>query len=110
MPYSTARRFRTGSAPGSPRHTGQTCVFGGAPKRVLQPQKILLAVRSCAWISRPITGSKLVNATRWMLTGEVGLILFQICLLEFSIRHSAFAVDSRQTCACGPAAAISGAA
>ena len=30
---STARRFSTGSAPGSPRQTGQTCVFGGAPKR-----------------------------------------------------------------------------
>jgi hypothetical protein len=28
--------------------TGQTCVFGGAPKAVLQPQKIFVRVRSCA--------------------------------------------------------------
>ena len=33
-------------------------VPGGAPKVVGHPQKILLAVRSCAWISRPMTGSK----------------------------------------------------
>ena len=45
---STARRLRTGNAPGSPKQTGQTFVFGGAPNRVLQPQKILLAVSSCA--------------------------------------------------------------
>jgi hypothetical protein len=32
-------------------------VFGGAPNAVLQPQKIFEAVRSWAWISRPITGS-----------------------------------------------------
>src|SRR4051812_29627753 len=55
---STAARFNTGSAPGRPRHTGQTCEFGGAPNAVLQPQKILDAVSSCAWISRPTTGSK----------------------------------------------------
>jgi hypothetical protein len=33
-------------------------VFGAAPNTVLHPQKILLAVRSCAWISRPIVGSR----------------------------------------------------
>ena len=54
---STARRFRTGSAPGSPRQTGQTWVFGAAPNAALQPQKIFDAVRSWAWISSPITGS-----------------------------------------------------
>ena len=54
---STAARFSTGSAPGSPRHTGQTCVLGGAPNAVLQPQKIFDAVSSCAWISRPMTAS-----------------------------------------------------
>jgi hypothetical protein len=45
---STADRFKTGSAPGNPIHTGHTCVFGGAPNAVLQPQKILDAVRRCA--------------------------------------------------------------
>ena len=28
---SMARRFSTGSVPGSPMHTGQTSVLGGAP-------------------------------------------------------------------------------
>ena len=41
-----------------PRQTGQTWVFGGAPNSVLQPQKIFVFVNSCAWISRPMTGSK----------------------------------------------------
>ena len=52
----TARSFRTGSTPGSPRQTGHTCVFAGAPNRVEQEQKILLSVLSCAWTSRPMTG------------------------------------------------------
>src|SRR2546430_268708 len=43
--------------PGRPRHTGQTFEFGGSPKRVEQPQKILVLVRSCTWTSRPMTGS-----------------------------------------------------
>jgi hypothetical protein len=43
-----------------PRHTGQTCEFGGAPNDVLQPQKIFVRVCSWAWISSPMTGS---NAT-----------------------------------------------
>src|SRR5437763_1427732 len=55
---STAAWFSTGSAPGNPRHTGQPCVFGAAPNAVLQPQKILDAVRRCAWISSPMTASK----------------------------------------------------
>src|ERR1700722_18317825 len=59
---STARRFSTGSAPGKPRHTGQTLVFGGSPKCVEQEQKILLAVRSWTCTSRPITGSYLARA------------------------------------------------
>ena len=54
---STARRFKTGSAPGIPRHTGQTLVFGAAPKAVEHPQKIFVFVRSWAWISSPMTGS-----------------------------------------------------
>ncbi len=39
-PSSTAIRFKTGSAPGRPRQTGQMFVFGAAPNAVLQPQKI----------------------------------------------------------------------
>src|SRR5271170_5117185 len=54
---STACRFRTGSAPGNPRHTGQTLVLGEAPKLVGHPQKILVRVASWTWTSRPITGS-----------------------------------------------------
>ena len=38
----------SGNAPGSPMHTGNTCVLGGAPNAVLQTQKILDAVSSCA--------------------------------------------------------------
>ncbi len=49
----------TGNAPGSPMHTGQTLVLGGAPKLVGHPQKILLAVASCTCTSRPTTGSYL---------------------------------------------------
>ena len=57
MASSTACRLSTGSAPGSPRQTGQTLVFGGAPKLVGQPQKILVAVASWTWTSSPMTGS-----------------------------------------------------
>src|ERR1700757_2399365 len=59
---STALRFSTGRAPGSPRHTGHTFVLGGSPKRVEQEQKILLAVRSWTWTSSPITGSYFARA------------------------------------------------
>src|SRR5207237_3650789 len=55
--YSTAFLLSTGSAPGNPRQTGQTLVLGGAPKRVEQPQKILVWVSSCTCTSRPMTGS-----------------------------------------------------
>src|ERR1035438_3766966 len=54
---STAFLFNTGKAPGSPRQTGQTLVFGGSPKRVEQEQKIFDAVSSCTWTSSPMTGS-----------------------------------------------------
>jgi hypothetical protein len=57
MAKSTAARFSTGNAPGSPRHTGHTCVLGSPPKAALQPQKIFDAVSSCAWISSPMTAS-----------------------------------------------------
>ncbi len=54
---STAFLLSTGRAPGIPRQTGQTLVLGGAPKRVEQEQKILVAVRSWTWTSSPMTGS-----------------------------------------------------
>src|SRR6202043_759718 len=54
---STAFRFSTGKAPGSPRHTGHTFVFGGLPKRVEQEQKIFDSVSSWTWTSSPMTGS-----------------------------------------------------
>src|SRR5260221_4674382 len=54
---STAFRFNTGSAPGSPRQTGQTLVLGGAPKLVEQAQKIFDAVSNWTCTSSPITGS-----------------------------------------------------
>src|SRR6266404_3400010 len=54
---STAFRFSTGKAPGSPRHTGHTLVFGRSPKRVEHEQKIFDAVSSCTWTSSPMTGS-----------------------------------------------------
>src|SRR5690242_20402356 len=57
MAISTARLLRTGSVPGRPRQTGQTLVFGGSPKRVEQPQKIFVRVRSWTWTSKPMTGS-----------------------------------------------------
>src|SRR5208282_3141967 len=56
---STAFLFNTGNAPGSPRQTGHTFVFGGSPKRVEQEQKIFEAVSSCTWTSSPMTGSYL---------------------------------------------------
>src|SRR6266446_10241303 len=65
---STAARFSAGSAPGRPRHTGHTCVLGGAPNAVEQEQKILLWVSSCACTSSPMTGSQ-----SWMLMAPPGL-------------------------------------
>src|SRR5437588_8117882 len=56
-PKWTARSFATGRLPGSPRQTAHACVFGSSPKDSSQPQNILVAVRSCTWISSPITGS-----------------------------------------------------
>ena len=54
---SMATAFATGSAPGSPRHTGQMCVFGSAPNSVEQPQNIFDAVPSSTCVSSPMTGS-----------------------------------------------------
>src|SRR6266404_1802998 len=79
---STAFRFSTGKAPGSPRHTGHTLVFGGSPKRVEHEQKIFDAVSSCTWTSSPMTGSyfaskssetaEVVTIYREIITGLAG--------------------------------------
>jgi hypothetical protein len=48
----------TGNAPGSPKQTGHTRLFGGAPSySVEQAQNIFEAVRSWQWTSIPMTGS-----------------------------------------------------
>jgi len=54
---SIAARLATGREPGRPRQTGQTWVFGSAPKSVGQPQNIFVLVPSSTWVSRPMTGS-----------------------------------------------------
>ncbi len=55
---SMAALFGTGSAPGSPRHTGHVCVFGSAPNSNLQPQNILVvSVVSSVCTSSPMTAS-----------------------------------------------------
>ena len=54
---STAPLFITGSVPGSARSTAQAWVFGSAPKAVEARLKILLAVESCAWVSKPMMTS-----------------------------------------------------
>jgi hypothetical protein len=60
---SSAFSLSTGSAPGRPRQTGHTWVFGAAPKTVEQPQNILVTVLSSTWTSRPSTGSKAATAS-----------------------------------------------
>jgi hypothetical protein len=67
---STAFLLSTGKAPGKPRQTGQTLLFGGLPKRVEQEQKILVAVSSWTWTSSPMTGSYLA----WAATEVSGVV------------------------------------
>src|SRR5215471_16526481 len=57
MTYLTAFLLATGSAPGSPMQTGQQRLFGSPPNAFRHPQNILLAVKSSAWTSIPITAS-----------------------------------------------------
>src|SRR6185312_4231237 len=73
---STARSLSTGSAPGRPRQTGQTLVFGAEPKRFTQPQKALVSVRSWTWTSSPMTGSYLAKISGERLNAV--LILFSL--------------------------------
>ena len=53
----SANPLAMGSAPGRPRHTGQTFVLGGAPNAAEQPQNIFDAVLSWQWTSMPMTAS-----------------------------------------------------
>src|SRR6266705_71877 len=57
---STARQFRTGKAPGRPRHTGQVLELGSSPNRVEHRQKIFDSVLSWAWTSSPMIVSQLL--------------------------------------------------
>src|SRR5437870_7935065 len=69
-PSSTARQFKTGSAPGKPRQTGQVFEFGSSPNRVEQPQKIFDSVLSWAWTSSPMMVSqKLVSGFIFQVSG-----------------------------------------
>src|SRR5262245_38557907 len=104
---STAALLVTGSAPGRPRQTGQTCVFGGAPKAVLQPQNIFEAVRRCAWISRPMTASYEVTGRsprEWPRRGDdvAGVAAFEASRAgAFTPPHRFFAEDRRGKVAAG---------
>src|SRR2546423_935690 len=71
---STARLFSTGRAPGNPRQTGHTFVFGGAPNVVEHPQKALVAVSSWTWTSSPITISYF-----WMAAVRVSEAVAMVC-------------------------------
>ena len=59
--WSTASRLATGSIPGCARQTVQTLVFGASPYRFRQRQNIFVCVRSCTWISSPITASHVMR-------------------------------------------------
>lgn len=58
-------------------------MFGGAPKRVEQEQKILVAVRSCTWTSSPITGSNLDAAATEISALEDMELIIKSCGLGF---------------------------
>src|SRR5262249_27371797 len=52
------------STPGSARSITLACVLGAPPNAVAEPEKILLAVESCACVSRPITTSHVMLCPR----------------------------------------------
>src|SRR2546425_3484103 len=80
-PSSTARQFKTGSAPGKPRQTGQVFEFGSSPNRVEQPQKIFDSVLSCACTSSPIIVSQ----------------LFIVSSSEFQVSSSSFKIVDKNS-------------
>src|ERR1700757_1725821 len=75
MAISTARLLRNGSVPGRPRQIGQTLEFGESPKRVEQPQKIFVLVRSWTWTSRPMTGSYLARSSGEMADSVANFVM-----------------------------------
>src|SRR5437762_2954471 len=107
--------FAVGSAPGRPRHTGQTCVFGGAPKSVAQPQNIFDAVPSSTWVSSPITGSYLARPQGTEMAGvparEAGSVHRSLTYIDIgsatrspSLNATTGAVGDTRTSACSKAA------
>src|SRR3984957_9791044 len=95
MAISSARAFKTGSAPGSPRHTGQTFVFGGAPKPVGHPQKILVRVLSWTCTSNPMTGSYLPISSAVAMAGALE------DMLHYKTARYRFCMKLRSTAPCG---------
>ena len=63
MADSTAVRLSAGRAPGRPRDTGVTWVFGSAPNSVGAPSNILVRVPSSTCTSMPMTGSNRPTAS-----------------------------------------------
>src|SRR5271154_5349340 len=82
---STARLLSTGSAPGSPRQTGQMLVFGGAPNFAEQLQKAFVRVSSCTWTSSPITGSYLVRISGETLADAAITLLILAAAAHWSL-------------------------
>ena len=68
---STAASFSTGSAPGSPRQTGQVRVLGSSSSSasVEQPQKIFVSVSSWTWTSSPMTVARSRAVACAVITG-----------------------------------------
>ena len=57
-------RSARAAAPGMPRHTGQTRVFGSPPNATGHPQNIfVLRLVSSVWISRPMTASHVASTS-----------------------------------------------
>src|SRR5260370_28380007 len=71
----------TGSEPGRPRHTGQTAVFGSAPKTTGLPQNIFVVVPSATCVSIAITGSYRLTAS----SNGTGLVAVGIVALPFVV-------------------------
>src|SRR3954467_1039840 len=78
---SSAFSLSTGRAPGRPRQTGQTWVFGAAPNTVEQPQNIFVTVFSSTWTSSPSTGSKAATASSYGTTASPVMTALMIWLL-----------------------------
>ena len=83
----------TGRDPGSPKHTPQTRVFGGAVVDGAQRQKALVRVLSWTWHSIPITGRKpfaVVLLARAVLSAACSLAVIARC----SIVHAVAAIGN----------------